>query len=351
MIRSVARGLLRLRSSAPPPRRSSAPPPRQYTAEEKLKLQNSLKLRIKLRKTQLKEHADTFQKILIFYEFLEKFITEFRTFISEHYEYENKDHILETIPISASEIDEIDISYYDSYAEGLHDIEENLTDPNIQLNIIAIRDIQDGCIQANNKWHEKYNYYFLQFREKKKYIETMFAELKKNIKKPELATSITDKLLRELIHTKKYVDELLYMYVSTYRLSQIQRKNGQNIPEFPEFYFDFELFEEVLLNIIKKLEPDQPTRHIMYHSEGSRSKTPFNGYNTSGIEYIGPASMQTREEQKPLFTEFPPDYMGGIKRHNSKLYTYKYYNKAFNINSKKTFQKKRNYKKTKRRKH
>jgi hypothetical protein len=333
MIRSAARGLFRLRSSAPPPR--------QYTEEEILNLLKT----IKLRKTQLKEHADTLQKILIFFEFLEKFITEFRMFISEHYEYENKDHILKTIPILSSETD---IPFYDSYVEGLHLIEANLTDPIIQLKIIAMTDIQNGCIQANDKWHEKYNYYFLRFGEKRKYIKTMFADLKKNIKKLGLATSITDKLLRELIHTKKYVDELLFMYISTYRISQIQRKTGQNIPEFD---FDFELFEEVLSNIIKKLEPDQPTMHIMYHSKSSRSKTPYTDFETSGIKYIGPGSVQTREEQTPSFTVFPPDYMGGIKNHNSKLYTYKYYNKAFNINSKKTFQKQRNYKKTKRRKH
>jgi hypothetical protein len=330
MIRSVARRLLGLRSSAPP-----RPPPRQYreyTEEEKLRLKLKLQKKLQLRKTQLKEHADTLQKILIFFEFLEKFITEFRMFISEHYEYENKDHILETIPIESSDID---IPFYDSYVEGLHDIEENLTDPIILINMRAMKDIENGCIQANAKWHDKYNYYFLRFGEKRKYIETMFAELEKNIEEPELATSIADKLLRELIHTKKNVDELLYMYISSYRISQIQRKEGQNIPEFPEFDFDFELFEEVLSNIIKKLEPDQPTMHIMYHSEGSRSKTPYTDSETSGIQYNGPGSKQTREKQKPSFTVFPPNYMGGIKRHNSK----------------KTFQKKRNYKKTKRRKH
>ena len=326
------RRLLRWPSSVPPPQYTEADRDIQVTAVEyipqvRVSAVSQQLQKLQLRKTQLKEHVDNLRKIWNFFEFLEKFITEFRMFISEHYEYENKDHILKTIPILASEID---IPFYDKHVERLHDIEENLNETITQFNIIAMRDIQDGCIEANNKWHEKYNYYFLRFGEKIKYIETMFAELKKNIKKPGLATSITDKLLRELIHTKKYVDELLYIYISTYKISQIRRKFGKNIPEF-----DFESFEELLLNIIKKLEPDQPTRHIMYHSEGSRSKTPYNGYNTSGIQYNGPGYVQTRKEQKPSFTVFPPDYMGGIKRHNSK----------------KTFQKKRNYKKTKRRKH
>ena len=149
------------------------------------------------------------------------------------------------------------------------------------------------CAEANDKWHDNYNYYLLKFGKKIKYIETMFAKLQKNINERGLATSIADELLTELILTKGKVDNLLFMYFSQ--------------------EFNFEFFEEVLLSIIKKLEPDQPTSAFMYHPEGSVYKTPYNGSETSGIIYIGPGSMQTRAEQQSSFTEFPPYYMGGIK--------------------------------------
>ena len=321
MIRSAARRLLRVRSSAPPP----PPPPPQYTEEEKLKLRRT----IQLRKIQLEKHLNNLRTIWKFFEFLVTFSTKFSTFISAHYKYENKDHILTTIPMVPDIITHT--LFYDSYVDNLHDIGEKLTNTNTDDNIYAMTYIKRLCAEANDKWHDNYNYYLLKFGKKIKYIETMFAELQKNINKRELATSIADELHRELILTKGKVDNLLFMYFSQ--------------------EFNFEFFEEVLLSIIKKLEPDQPTSAFMYHPEGSVYKTPYKGSETSGITYIGPGSMQTQAKQQSSFTEFPPGYMGGIKRHNSKLYTYKYYNKAFNTNSKKTFRKKRNYKKTKRRKY
>ena len=81
-------------------------------------------------------------------------------------------------------------------------------------------------------------------------------------------------------------------------------------------------------------------------------------YHSNNLEKIIEANTRWEATIKPIYGydgEGAKYYIvGGIKKRRSKLYSYKHYLKAFKTYSKrklKTFRKKRNYKKTKRRKH
>ena len=81
-------------------------------------------------------------------------------------------------------------------------------------------------------------------------------------------------------------------------------------------------------------------------------------YHSNNLEKIIEANTRWEATIKPIYGydgEGAKYYIvGGIKSVVSKLYSYKHYLKAFKTYSKrklKTFRKKRNYKKTKRRKH
>ena len=361
-------------------------PSRQPTRVQSVRLPiPPIPLIVELRKTQLEYHIINFNKIMSFYEYLEKFTLEFISFIQTSYFHKSKKQILKNIPVfyrkpsyNNPNMRHPDFfTLYDKHKEYLFKKKDDInqlirlkyeTGESLPLWLDEnriINAIEQICIETNPNWQQKYNALFDEFDKKKSLITHMFSDLETNLAKNTEAKHFAERLVTELIHTKKYIDALFNTYI---KYSHLPQKGN----------FDFNLFEETLLNIINKdpeidppsyesvnvsieepkirpyvaektyyaqnvpltsiipPNPDEP-QPLPTSMEGSSSKLTYNGPPPR----FAPSNLHTTGDK----TDKP--YLGGIRRSRSKRSNYL---KTFNVYSKrksKTVQKRRNYKKTK----
>jgi hypothetical protein len=333
------------------------------------------------RKDQLEHHSQNFNKIWNFYLYLEEFTGKVISFMNQFYNSNNKDKIIAHAPTfyrkPSNENQRINPDFlylYDQHVSRILQIKSRFAKFHKALYKMDLPDVVHECIEANPNWLPNYSHSFDQFDTKKSSITRMFSDLQINLDGGR-AQYFAERLVNELIHTKKYIDDLFNMYISysNYGFGILRAANLDN--------FDFKLFEEIISNIINNVNDDLPTyfdllrekedevyerqlkkdadllRQLRSVLPQAQTTIPLDYVapdpsESFKLRYVGPSKLTERSLKLDL-NDFKnkSHYLGGIKRRHSKRVGYLKAFKTYSKRKLKTFRKRHNYKKTKRNKH